>query len=175
MNPYCIERCHPLRLWFAHDSIWLHENQIAVQRAVLPADWSARRNIWRQKIIDEGWGRDPDLSLASLSRKLGINTTELSRAINEGLGLNFYGLINRLRVDAVKAALLGADSSQGLLDIAFAAGFSSKASFNRSFRLYTGEIPTTFRVHGERTDGRIKLTFASQIVNTQSDEEFCDA
>ena len=115
-------------------------------------DWIARSELWRQKIIAVQWWRDPELTLASLARKLGTNTSDLSRAINDGLGLNFNELINRLRVDAVKAALTRADSAQSLLDIAFAAGFSSKASFNRSFKLYAGETPTAFRERGEALD-----------------------
>lgn len=97
--------------------------------------------------MSEEWWRDQELTLASLSRELGTNTSDLSRAINEGLGMNFNELINRLRVDEVKRVLTTATATneQSLLDVAFAAGFSSKASFNRCFKLYTGETPTAYR------------------------------
>ena len=111
-------------------------------------DWQQQAYTWRDKIIAAGWWQDPEITLAKLARKLGTNTSDLSRAINDGLGLNFNELINRLRVDAVKAAIVAADPSQteaSLLDIAFAAGFSSKASFNRSFKLYTGQTPSQYR------------------------------
>ncbi len=65
--------------------------------------------------------------------------------MNEGLGLNFNEMINRLRVDAVVAALQQADENQAILDIALAEGFNSKASFNRSFKLYTGKTPRDYR------------------------------
>jgi AraC-like DNA-binding protein len=110
-------------------------------------DWQERGNRWREQLLVEEWWRDADLTLASLARKLGTNTSDLSRAINEGLGMNFNELINRLRVDAVKAALL-AQPGANLLDVAFDAGFSSKASFNRSFKLYAGETPTAWRAAG---------------------------
>jgi AraC-like DNA-binding protein len=109
-----------------------------------PIDWQERGNRWREKLVEEQWWRDADLTLASLARELGTNTSDLSRGINEGLGMNFNELINRLRVDAVKAALKELPEGN-LLDIAFDAGFSSKASFNRSFKLYTGETPTAWR------------------------------
>lgn len=99
---------------------------------------------WRATIIAEQWWRDPDLSMATLARRLGTNTTLLSRALNEGLGLNFNEVINRLRVNAVVAAL-GRQDDRPVLDIALAEGFNSKASFNRAFKLYTGETPTEYR------------------------------
>lgn len=106
---------------------------------------------WRARLIEQEWWRDPELSLDKLARLLGTNTSELSRVINEGLALNFNELINRLRVDAVKAAIetraKQAAPPTALLDIAFEAGFSSKASFNRCFKLYAGYTPTAWRQH----------------------------
>ena len=99
---------------------------------------------WRATILAERWWRDPDLTLATLAQHLGTNTTTLSRGLNEGLGRNFNEMINRLRVDAVAAALNRCDD-RPLLEIALAEGFNSKASFNRAFKLYTGETPTQFR------------------------------
>ncbi len=108
-------------------------------------DWQARGAKWRAQLVEAGWWRDPDLTLASLARKLGTNTSDLSRAINEGLGLNFNELINRLRVEDVKTALQSAPSEKTLLEIAVSSGFSSKASFNRSFKLYAFQTPSEYR------------------------------
>ena len=100
---------------------------------------------WRQRVIDGAWWRDPELNLAELAKRLGTNTTSLSRAINEGLGLNFTEMINRMRVDAIVEAMKVGDEDQPVLDIALSEGFNSKASFNRAFKLYTGETPTEYR------------------------------
>ena len=108
-------------------------------------DWSARGEQWRARLSKQEWWRDPELSLDALARKLGTNTSDLSRAINEGLGMNFNEMINRLRVEAVKSALSEITAPTNLLEVAFAAGFSSKASFNRSFKLYVGATPSEFR------------------------------
>lgn len=118
--------------------------------ATVPANreapnWMVRSELWRKQLIENGWWRDADLSLNSLARKLGTNTSDLSRAINEGMGLSFNELINRLRVEEVQRVLSSGDNQRGLLDIAFDAGFSSKASFNRSFKLYAGLSPSEFR------------------------------
>lgn len=100
---------------------------------------------WRGAIVDLQWWRDPALSLAELAQRLGTNTTALSRAFNEGLGMNFNEVLNRIRVDAVLAALQRDESGASVLDIALAEGFNSKASFNRLFKQYTGETPSDYR------------------------------
>lgn len=114
-------------------------------------DWVQRGQDWRDRIVANEWWRDPELSLTRLARLLGTNTGDLSRGINEGLGMNLNELINRLRVDAVLAGL-ALDPDAGLLDLAAASGFSSKASFNRSFRRFTGETPS--EVAARLRDGR---------------------
>lgn len=116
-------------------------------------DWSAQGRAWRERLVAEGWWRDPDLSLASLARKLGTNTSHLSRAINEGLGMNFNELINRERVRAVQDELLKIEEERELLEIALAAGFRSKASFNRAFKTYAGMTPSEWR-QSARSAGR---------------------
>lgn len=109
-----------------------------------PKDWKALGEAWAQKIRDEGWDQDPELSLPLLARRLGTNTGHLSRAINEGLGVNFSGLINDLRSKRV-AALLDSGRGDDLLDLALEAGFSSKASFNRAFVTALGMTPSAYR------------------------------
>ncbi|AVP99937.1 AraC family transcriptional regulator [Ahniella affigens] len=112
-------------------------------------DWPSRANAWRDRLVAAGWWRDPELTLASLARKLGTNTTDLSKAINDGLGMNFNELINRLRVEAVSHKLIDTPES-GLLDLALECGFSSKASFNRCFKRYTGLTPSAYRDAAQR-------------------------
>lgn len=107
-------------------------------------DWHERGRAWRQQLLDAGWWRDPRLSLSGLARHLGTNTSDLSRAINDGLGENFNSLINGLRVDEVKRVLTAGNSSKTLLEIALDAGFASKASFNRCFKAIAGETPSAF-------------------------------
>lgn len=110
-------------------------------------DWAALGAQWQARTAEAGWWRDPELSLEKLARQLGTNTAYLSRAFNEGLGLSFNEAINRLRVEAVRRELADPANPRELLDLAFAAGFSSKSSFNRVFKALTGETPSQFREH----------------------------
>jgi AraC-like DNA-binding protein len=107
-------------------------------------DWKALGEAWSQKLREEGWDQDPELSLPLLARRLGTNTGHLSRAVNEGLGLSFSDLINGLRARRV-AAMLDEGRNDDLLDLALEAGFSSKASFNRAFVSAIGATPSAYR------------------------------
>lgn len=123
-------------------------------------DWRAQGAAWAATIRREGWATEPDLSLATLARRLGTNSGHLSRALNEGLGLGFSGFVNGLRCEAVAAAIdRGADDD--LLDLALAAGFSSKASFNRAFQAAYGMPPSAYR--------RAAGTRTSHIANSRSE------
>lgn len=107
-------------------------------------DWAALGREWAATTRAGRWHTDPDLSLALLARRLGTNTGYLSRALNEGLGVNFSTFINRLRCETVGEAL-ARGRGEDLLDLAIEAGFSSKASFNRAFRAEYGCTPSEYR------------------------------
>ncbi len=111
----------------------------------LTRDWKLEGEPWLARLTVEQWWRDPDLTLASLSRHLATNTAYLSRALNEGLGQTFNEVVNRLRVDEVKARLADPAEPRDVFEIALAAGFSSKSSFNRVFKALSGVTPSQFR------------------------------
>lgn len=107
-------------------------------------DWPAIAKDFAQRTRQAGWWREPELSLARLSRLLGANSGRLSRAINPGLGMNFSNFVNGLRAEGVAQAL-EAGSDHDLLSLALDMGFSSKASFNRAFKARFGVSPSQFR------------------------------
>lgn len=86
---------------------------------------------------------EPTLTLTDLSRKLGVNSTVLSYAINNGFGKNFNDFVNEFRISEVKEKLTNGDDSS-LLNVAFDCGFNSKATFNRAFKKFTGISPKEF-------------------------------
>lgn len=89
---------------------------------------------------------DPQLTLANLAKRFGVNTTVLSFVINNGFGKNFNDFVNEFRINEVKTKIeSGAAANQNLLGIAFDAGFNSKATFNRAFKKFTGIAPTEFQ------------------------------
>jgi AraC-like DNA-binding protein len=62
------------------------------------------------------------------------------------LCLNFFDYVNGLRVAEVQRSLQAdASSGQSLLEVAFAAGFNSKSTFNAAFRKLTGSAPSAWR------------------------------
>lgn len=107
-------------------------------------NWRVLGDTYAAQVRENGWWRDPMLTLPELARRLATNTTYLSRALNQGLGQTFNEFINRLRVEAV-AAELRAGSTRDLVQIGFDAGFNSKASFQRAFRLYMKVTPSEYR------------------------------
>lgn len=119
-------------------------SELQVVPALEPRDWAALGREWAQRVRTEDWARDPDLTLERLARRLGTNTGYLSRAINQGAGVNFASFIGQLRAEAVARRLKGGDTTD-LLTIALEEGFGSKASFNRAFAAALGEAPSTYR------------------------------
>lgn len=107
-------------------------------------DWAGLARGWETRLHREGWWRDPALDLAELARRLGTNASYLSRGLNDGLGTSFADLLGGIRAEAV-AARIDAGAREGLLDLAFEAGFGSKASFNRAFVKRFGVTPSAYR------------------------------
>ncbi|WP_308813931.1 helix-turn-helix domain-containing protein [Sphingomonas sp. GV3] len=114
-------------------------------------DWSTQGRLWADQVAEAGWVRDPDLDITGLARRLGTNSGYLSRALNEGLGVNFSTFVNDLRCRFVVEAM-EAGSSQDVLALALDAGFASKASFNRAFRAATGMTPSAYRARVSKAE-----------------------
>jgi len=89
---------------------------------------------------------DPDLTLPVLAEKAGMRRNELSGLINSRSGGNFYALINKFRIEKSKKLLADPQmSSYKILDIAYAVGFNTKATFNGAFKKQTSMTPSEFR------------------------------
>ncbi len=90
--------------------------------------------------------RNPELSLTDLSRAVAISERSISDTINQELNKNFYQLINEYRVEEIKMLLQDPGNDHlKILTLATAAGFNSKASFNRVFKQLTGQTPREFK------------------------------
>ncbi len=111
---------------------------------VVRVDYRVLAETWRDRIAYAGWWREDDLSLATLAGRLAVSERTLSRGLNEGLGVTFNAFINEMRIKAVQAEL-DRGATADILTLALDAGFASKASFNRSFRTFTGMSPTQYR------------------------------
>lgn len=132
--------------------------EVLPQPAADPAqDWAALGRDWRGRTQALGWWREPDLTLADLARRLGTNTGYLSRAVNDGLGVNFNEMINRMRAEEV-ARRIDAGDGAPLTRIAMEAGFRSKATFNRAFRAVYGLSPSARRRAAQIANSSRRLT-----------------
>ena len=89
---------------------------------------------------------DQDLDLPQLARRMHISSHDLSYLLNAGVGESFFQLVNRYRVEEAKRLLLSSKHRHlNVLGIAYEAGFSSKTTFNTTFKKFTGQSPTQFQ------------------------------
>ena len=89
---------------------------------------------------------DPELSIGTLSNKLGLHSHQLSRNINSHFNKNFFEFINEYRIEEFKKLAVDPKNKHfSILGLAMDAGFNSKATFNRFFKNSTGLTPSVFR------------------------------
>lgn len=89
---------------------------------------------------------DPGLTLAKLSRQVGINSKELSQVINQSTGQNYSLYISTLRIQEAKRLLSTPEYSHyKIAAIAYDSGFNSLSSFNHSFAKLVGMSASEYR------------------------------
>jgi AraC-like DNA-binding protein len=99
---------------------------------------------------------DPDIKLSDLAECIGTSSQLLSQYLNDVLGLSFFDYINALRVAEIQKMMRDrGNDTRTLLELAFAAGFSSKSTFNTSFKKISGLAPSIWRSRHARTSGPI--------------------
>ncbi|MDO3383335.1 helix-turn-helix domain-containing protein [Gilvimarinus algae] len=86
------------------------------------------------------------LTVDDLATAIGLSQKTLSAMINRHFGKNFYEFINGYRIDEARHILSRPDSERtSILDVLYAAGFNSKATFNTLFKKHTGMTPSEYR------------------------------
>ncbi|MGH9350386.1 MAG: helix-turn-helix domain-containing protein [Vicinamibacterales bacterium] len=101
--------------------------------------------------IDRALTRDrlfarADLTLAQLAVAVGSTPHLVSEALNYYAGESFHDLINRRRVEDVKAQLLDTASERFTIEgIGASAGFGSRSALYTAFRRFEGMTPAAFR------------------------------
>lgn len=101
-----------------------------------------------RRVLDSGVV--PSLSL--VARELGLHPRSLSRKLSAEK-LDFSGLRDRVRCEM--ACRMLADDDVSLVEIAYALGFSTQASFTRAFGAWQGTSPSAFRRTRKRTGGQM--------------------
>ena len=88
---------------------------------------------------------DKDLTLDKLANILDLPVYHLSQIINDRFGKNFYEFVNTYRVKEMEKLVRDpSNNNLTLLGIALNSGFSSKASFNRTFKRLTRSTPSKY-------------------------------
>lgn len=88
----------------------------------------------------------PDLSLGELAVLLELSENQLSAVIGDVMSTNFYALVSTYRLaEFEKLATDSSHHQRSVLELAYEAGFNSKASFYRAFREAHEMTPTAFR------------------------------
>lgn len=85
-------------------------------------------------------------SLGELSKLVRESKHHISQVINEKLGMNFFELLAKYRVEEAKKILLADTKKQITIEtLADQVGYNSKSAFNNAFKKQTGQTPTQFR------------------------------
>ncbi|WP_027394940.1 helix-turn-helix domain-containing protein [Aquimarina latercula] len=98
------------------------------------------------KMKEEQLFKNPELTLASLSKQLSVKPYLVTRCLNTIYQKKFTDYINELRFKEVKRLLDNPKNDNlTLLALAYYAGFNSKASFNRTVKKITGKPPSALK------------------------------
>jgi AraC-like DNA-binding protein len=91
-----------------------------------------------------------DLALADLAAAVGATTHQVSEVLNRYARMSFHELVNRHRVEDVKAQLRDPGSHAFTIEgIGMSAGFGSRSALYAAFRRFEGTTPTAFRRTGD--------------------------
>jgi AraC-like DNA-binding protein len=107
------------------------------------ADYQGLFAILDKEMYEQKWYCQPRLTLHQLSNLCGMSTRDISRSINLVAGVSFNDYVNKHRIEQIKRKIHDEDTN--FTNLAFASGFSSKATFNQSFKKVTGMTPSEFR------------------------------
>ena len=148
---------HPVFIGMALITYWLgiegfnRRNQLVIKSK--PELSSSERQQLEEiaKLLDTAMHQEklytnPNISLASLSKKLDTKSYLITRCLNLHFGKKFNDYINELRIEELKMLLKNPKNDQfTLLSLAYDAGFNSKASFNRAVKKITGKSPSALK------------------------------
>lgn len=87
--------------------------------------------------------RDPDLSQVQVADQFRISNYTLSRFFKNQVGVGFAEYLVAKRLEYAKEVLL--TTSYSVREVSIMAGFSSENYFSRTFKLYEGVSPSSFK------------------------------
>lgn len=93
---------------------------------------------------DERLYVEPDLSLATLAKRLDLSAHQLSELLNARLGKGFSRYLREWRVGAAREMLV-AEPSASVLSVGINVGFAAQSNFYEAFREIEGMTPGQYR------------------------------
>lgn len=112
-------------------------NQLMIQQSTAEAPAVTRARAYIAAHVSE------DLSLAQVSRAVGMSSFYFCKNFKKGTGLTFTEYLSRVRIETVKELLL--NPYKRVSEAAYEAGFQSLSQFNRVFHRITGQSPSDYR------------------------------
>jgi len=104
------------------------------------------QNFYLAPNFQEKLYQDAELNMDTLSAKVQLSKSYVSKIINQKEGKNFYEFVNSYRVEEVKNNLNNLEYAHySILGIGLAAGFKSKSTFNAIFKKMTGMTPSVYK------------------------------
>jgi len=104
-----------------------------------------KKELLVQLLLEDKLYKNPQLTVAKLAKHLNWPINQLSTIINQGFQTNFTDFINHHRIEAFKKKMIQPDSKNySIVGLGLEVGFSSKASFYRSFKKETGMTPSDY-------------------------------
>lgn len=86
-----------------------------------------------------------NISLDILSEKLGTTRHNTSQVINEHFNMNYFNLINKLRIEEAQQIFKNNyHNNINVIDVAYDVGFNNKVTFNKAFKEQTKLTPTNY-------------------------------
>jgi len=133
-----------LTISYANEEI-LEDSVQAENRESITAD-----NLYFQKLEllckEQHIYTDSTLNREKVAEKLGISAGYVSQIINTITGNNFAHYITQYRVEAVKEMMSDAEyKNYNLLAMGLESGFTSKATFYKAFKKFTGQTPNEYK------------------------------
>lgn len=95
------------------------------------------------RILSENHG-DPDLSLEKVAKSLALSPAQLSRILNQDVGVSFRRLLRQTRIEEAKHLL--ASRRYSIKEVALRVGFSDSHYFSRTFKALTGQSASEYRL-----------------------------
>jgi len=103
-------------------------------------DYDTVREVIR--VISENYS-NPDLDLARVAKAIPISPTQLSRVLNQQVGVSFRQLLRNTRIEEAKRMLTSREYS--VKEVAARVGFTDSHYFSRSFKELTGLNASEYR------------------------------